>query len=129
MPGITDIDQRLKEIGRLIEEHTDAIYLLEEEAEELESAKETLSKYLSLDGSQELTHNNSENSQFNGLTKKQSIVFQAIPIGKVHRKKPIDIASSCPKVEQNYVRTTLWRLAEYGRIESENGFYWRMSNQ
>lgn len=124
MDALDDITRRIEEIAKQIEAYEAAIGTLEAEAEALEDARETLQKYLvKTKGSEE----SDDDVDALGLTKKQRLVYLAVPIGKLHRKKPAAIIASCPRLDPGYVRTTLWRLADHETISSQDGFYWRNS--
>lgn len=124
MEALNDITRRIDEIAKEIAAHEAAIGTLEAEAEALEDAKETLQKYLVKADNAAEPDNDLDAL---GLTKKQRLVYLAVPIGKPHRKKPAAIVASCPRLDPSYVRTTLWRLADYETISSQDGFYWRNS--
>lgn len=121
MESIKQVEQRLSAIASELERLYDEIARLEDEAGELEEAKLILVKHFGKhkEGTSPL------DEVLSGLSKMQRPVYLAVPIGKAQAKKPIDVVNSCSKLDPAYVRTTLWRFAEYGTISSEDGLYWR----
>ena len=64
------------------------------------------------------------------LTSRQQIVVNSLKFGQNNALSPVDVfqvASANPSFEGdvNYVRTTLWRMANKGVIGNANGAYWR----
>jgi hypothetical protein len=64
------------------------------------------------------------------LTQKQQIVINSLKYGQAYAMSPIDIyqLASAEKTfggDVNYVRTTLWRMADKGFIGGANGTYWK----
>lgn len=51
--------------------------------------------------------------------------MRAVPVGEEHRTKPAEVVKKCRSLQASYVRTTLWRFAQDGRIKSSQGYYWR----
>jgi hypothetical protein len=62
-----------------------------------------------------------------GLTYRQKVVFDKIPIGRSNALPPVMIGKRCPSIEPDYVRKTLKRLSDYGRINTYDSKYWRDS--
>lgn len=67
------------------------------------------------------------------LSEKQKILINSLKYGENNAMSPIDIyaiASSDPSFngDVNYVRTTLWRMANKDNIGSANGTYWRFDD-
>ncbi|MEL7688088.1 hypothetical protein AAG596_10680 [Citromicrobium bathyomarinum] len=60
-----------------------------------------------------------------GLTYQQALVYSKIPIGRQNALPPAMIGKRCVGLEPDYVRKTLKRLADYGRIKTEQSRYWR----
>lgn len=60
------------------------------------------------------------------LTYQQSLVYSKIPIGRQNALPPVIIGRRCLGLEPDYVRKTLKRFADSGRIKSEQSRYWRL---
>jgi len=121
MSAVAEIEDRLSEVKSELARLYKKAEVLEEEAEGLEGALYTVIQYIG-DGVPAKKKKNE--IEIEGLTAQQNIVVQALPIGKKNKKKPTEIAKNCRKLDPSYVRTTLWRLAQYEIIASESGYYW-----
>ena len=69
-----------------------------------------------------------------GLTQRQRFVFNSLKIGQNNAISPVDVyqAAKCHvgfEGDVNYVRTTLWRLANKGQIGGAGGTYWRFASE
>lgn len=65
-----------------------------------------------------------------GLTLKQRAVVDSLNFGQKRALSPVDVFQLAASNEAfdgdvNYVRTTLWRMADKGAIGSANGTYWK----
>ena len=65
-----------------------------------------------------------------GLTLKQRVVVDSLNFGQNSALSPVDVYQLAASNEAfdgdvNYVRTTLWRMADKGAIGSANGTYWK----
>ena len=121
MTTITDIDARLARIESEIEDLERQIGDLEEEAEELRGAKATFLRYF---GSNQLATVDDDVID-SDLSKQQAMVMRAVPRGAGAKVKPAEIIKQCRSLDASYIRTTLWRFAQDGRLESADGYYWR----
>lgn len=64
------------------------------------------------------------------LTDRQRFVFNSLKIGQNNALSPVEVYQAATDYagfegDVNYVRTTLWRLANKGQIGSAGGAYWR----
>ncbi len=62
-----------------------------------------------------------------GLTYKQKVVFEKIPLGRQNALPPVLIAKRCLSIDPDYVRKTLMRMSQNGRIKIYDSKYWRES--
>lgn len=65
-----------------------------------------------------------------GMNEAQSLVYQYVGCGEVGAMAPKDVTSILHStgrddLSADYVRTTLWRLAQRGYLKNEGGLYWR----
>jgi hypothetical protein len=64
-----------------------------------------------------------------GLTAGQAAIYKVLGSGKANSLSPSSIHKKCvergSKLAADYVRTTLWRMAQYGTIRSSDGLYWK----
>lgn len=65
-----------------------------------------------------------------GLSLKQRVVVDSLKFGQNQALSPVDVYQSAARNDAfdgdvNYVRTTLWRMADKGVIGSANGTYWK----
>jgi cell division septum initiation protein DivIVA len=129
MSDLQKIDVRLAAIEAGIDRLQREIDDLEEEAEELREAKATILRYFPAAETvvnEPKAHEDETNDTADShLSKQQKQVIKAVPFGKVNRVKPVVVVKRCPSLDASYIRTTLWRFAQDGRILNEDGFYWR----
>ena len=64
------------------------------------------------------------------LTSRQQIVVNSLKFGQNNALSPVDVFQVASENfsfegDVNYVRTTLWRMADKGVIGNANGAYWR----
>ncbi|MEL7454735.1 MAG: hypothetical protein AAGJ50_15325 [Pseudomonadota bacterium] len=118
---ISEINVRLSAIKQEIERHERQIESLEYEYEELDQAKGAILQYI---GSDSEEHDDVSRQPPTEITKKQVVVWDAVPLGKEKALKPSQIAEHCPRLKADYVRTTLRRLVELGLVKSDAGDYW-----
>lgn len=102
------IIERQNELDRLVKER-DALQLA---LNSLENIEEGIEEAIGDDSNERFTY-------------RQKVVFEAIPIGRQNASTPSLIARKCPALESDYVRKTLKRLANYGRISAHASTYWR----
>jgi hypothetical protein len=70
------------------------------------------------------------NSSGGSLTVKQQILINSLKIGQNNAMSPAEVFNAASKDrafdgDVNYVRTTLWRMADKGAVGSANGAYWK----
>ncbi len=77
----------------------------------------------------ELSGSASAASSLGTLTKGQSAIYEVLPSGKEQGLSPVQVYELCKqdgaRLHVDYVRTTLWRLAQNGVIKSADGKYWK----
>ncbi len=61
------------------------------------------------------------------LTYKQRVVFENIPVGRENALPPALITKRCLSIDPDYVRKTLKRMSDDGRINGYDSKYWRDS--
>ena len=122
MIDIDDLEARLKKAKNRAERAKNVLDSASSEVSRLETA---LSVFREISGS--LTPSTSPSSN---LTQKQKIVINSLKYGQSRAMSPVDVyqlASSDNAFDGdvNYVRTTLWRMADKGSIGGANGTYWK----
>lgn len=122
MLDITELENRLKKAQNRAEKAKSAHESASNEVVRLETA---LSVFREISG--EPATNASPSGS---LTRKQQIVVNSLKFGQNNAISPIDVyqVASTDQAfdgDVNYVRTTLWRMADKGSIGSANGVYWR----
>ena len=113
---ISHLSSRLAELAVEIFERQQEIGRLQKEHDALQMALKTV---------EGICQNPEGDPAAEGLTFQQRIVFENIPLGWENALQPSVIARQCPSLEADYVRKTLRRLSDYGRIETEDSLYWR----
>lgn len=68
------------------------------------------------------------------LTDRQRFVYNSLKLGQNNALSPVDVFQVAKdhagfEGDVNYVRTTLWRLANKGQIGGAGGTYWRFSGE
>jgi hypothetical protein len=121
MFDVTELESRLRKAQSKALKAKAAFDAATEEAARLETALSVI---------QEVMGGSPTQSAGKGtLTRKQHILFSALKFGQNNAQSPIDIYQSIKgdpafDGDVNYVRTTLWRMADKGMIGSSNGAYW-----
>lgn len=126
MIDISELESRLKTMQGKAEKAKIAFESASAEVARLETALSVVremfgGKIASNDGSPELTD-------------KQRYVFNALKIGKNNAMSPVDVFQVTKshagfEGDVNYVRTTLWRMANKKQIAGANGAYWRFTSE
>jgi hypothetical protein len=124
MIDIAELETRLKKAQSRAEKAKIALESASIEVTRLETALSVI---------REMSGNNAPSTAAVGnLTQKQQIVINSLKYGQNNAMSPVDIyqvASGDPAFngDVNYVRTTLWRMADKGAIGGANGTYWKHS--
>ena len=122
MIDIPELESRLKKAQSRVIKAKAAYDSATTEVSRLET---TLSVVREMMGATETTSQGGGN-----LTSRQQIVVNSLNFGQNNALSPVDVfqvASGDASFEGdiNYVRTTLWRMADKGVIGNANGAYWR----
>jgi hypothetical protein len=122
MIDISELELRLKKAENRAEKAKIAFDSATREASRLATALSVI---------REMSGNVAPSTTSSGqLTNKQQIVVNSAKYGQENAMSPINIYQLASlndgfDGDVNYVRTTLWRMAERGAIGSANGKYWR----
>ena len=122
MIDIDELETRLKKAKNRAEKTKNALDSASSEVSRLETA---LSVFREISGN--LTPSASPSSN---LTQKQKIVIKSLKYGQSNAMSPIDVyqlalLDNAFDGDVNYVRTTLWRMADKGSIGGANKTYWK----
>jgi hypothetical protein len=122
MIDISELESRLKKVQMKAEKAKIAFESACNEATRLETALSVIREMIGGKGAP------SEGSP--ELTDRQRFVFNALKIGQNNALSPVEVYQAATDYagfegDVNYVRTTLWRLANKGQIGGAGGTYWR----
>lgn len=97
------------------------------ERDELAVAMRVLAKHGYIDTDAVAPSNTNRHA---GLNEQQSQVYECTGYGEIVGLAPKDVvgmlhSKGIDNLSADYVRTTLWRLAQRGLLQSQNGLYWR----
>lgn len=125
MIDIADLESRLKKAQIRAEKAKSAYESAANEAVRLETTLSVVREIIGV--------SDAPNVSGGSLSAKQKILVNSLKYGENNAMSPIDIyaiASSNPSFngDINYVRTTLWRMANKHSIGSANGTYWRFDD-
>ena len=126
MIDVSEIEARLKKAQARADKARTALDGASAEIARLETA---LSVVRELMGT-----NSSISSPESNLTVRQQFVINSLKFSQTNAMSPVEVyqvasANSGFEGDVNYVRTTLWRMADKGQIGSANGAYWRFSEE
>ena len=126
MIDISELESRLKKMQTKAERAKIAFESTSAEVARLETA---LSVVMEMIGGKSAPSDGSPE-----LTDRQRFVFNSLKIGQNNAMSPVDVYQVAKdhagfEGDVNYVRTTLWRLANKGQIGGASGAYWRFFSE
>jgi hypothetical protein len=120
-----DLSAKLSKAESKVKRYESALELALAERDELAIAMRVLAKHGYLEGAVAAA-----GDRVAGMNEAQALVYECTAFGEVSALAPKDVAAILhargrDDLSSDYVRTTLWRLAQRGILKSENGLYWR----
>jgi hypothetical protein len=123
----TDLRTKLSKAESKVKRLESTLQQARQERDELAVAMRVLVKHGYLDADHIVPANTNRNAEMNEM---QNLVFLGVPHNRAEAVAPKDVtatlhASGHTDISGDYVRTTLWRLAQRDMLNNENGKYWR----
>lgn len=128
MANISDtIQAKLDAVNERIERLRAELEKAEAEKRDIETAIRVLEGVGAYDGGMEIVR---APSRSRPAKEKKKLMFDILGVGERNGKAPAEVykelvASGVEDINIGTVRTTLWRAADSGELESANGSYWK----
>ncbi len=124
---VADLREKFSKADSKVKRRETALASALEARDELAIAMRVLAKHGYMDSESVAPANMNRQT---GLNEKQALVFSCVPHGEDRAVAPKFVTDVLnfddhTDITGDYVRTTLWRLAQRGMLRNANGLYWR----